>query len=601
MKLGNRMFLGVFGLIVFSNLAGAVTGALLISRAVRAEAFGRVEQGLREARAGLDRRQRDLTLTARILARGLEDRLELPVVPQIVGRLPGPLSAPLAAAGLYAAAPSRGFLTIDSRLPGLTGGGGDACPSGELLCLFALEPGPQGAVFAATVLNGNQALVRDIQEEAFGAPGEKGEALYAGKPLATLTVFCRDLRVATTVLGPDGQPAVGTRVSAAVRERVLEKGERWLDRALVVDQWYLSAYEPIVDPRGRALGILYVGVLERKYADIRTRAVSYLAALIVPMLGLVLAAVYFITRGVVGPLTHLAEEASHIREGRFAADALRAPAPRAADEIRALADGFLRMKEALRERESRLRRQNVELHEANRDYQELLSFVTHELNNSIGALLLNASLLAEETEPSLTGEARSILDQIVRDIERFRDMVRNYLNLSRLDKGTLRYNPGPLDVRARVIEPVLRRLERWLRHSGFEVRWFWPAGVSVWGDPDLLEICYSNFVVNALKYGRDWIRFTARQTADGWELGVENGGEPIPAEQAGQLFQKFSRLVGSSDGAGLGLYLVRRIAERHGGEVRCEPILPTGEAEEASPASSAGTRFVLRLRSRAPD
>ena len=84
MKLGNRMFLGVFGLIVFSTLAGAVTGALLISQAVRAEAFSRVEKGLRGARAEIERRQRDLALAARILAHGLEDRLELLIV-RIIG------------------------------------------------------------------------------------------------------------------------------------------------------------------------------------------------------------------------------------------------------------------------------------------------------------------------------------------------------------------------------------------------------------------------------------------------------------------------------------------------------------------------------------
>jgi two-component system NtrC family sensor kinase len=592
MKLGNRIFLGVFGLIVFSTVAGTMTGAVLISAAVRAEALSRVEQGLREAGSEIDGRLESLALAARILARGLEGALGLPVDPDIVIRFPSPgapggaLPASLVSAGLSGAAPARGYILLGPDLlrtgdyEPATPGNLAACSSGQLLCLFALEPDGQGCLLAATRLNGNEVLVRDIQDHLFG------EGRYGDKPFGTVTVFCGDLRVATTVLGPQGEPALGTRVSAAVREKVLERGERWLGRALVVDQWYLSAYEPIRDPSGTRVGILYVGVLERKYVDIRTRAVSFLSGLIVPMLGLVLAAVFFITRGVVRPLSRLAEAAARIREGRFDTDT--AP-PGGAQEIHALAEGFQHMKEAIRERENRLRRQNVDLEEANRDYQELLSFVTHELNNSIGALLLNVSVLAEETESCLAAEPRSTLDQIVRDVERFRDMVRNYLNLSRLEKGTLRYNPGPLDVRARVIEPVLGRLERWLRHRGFEVRWQWPSEVTVWADPDLLEICYSNFVVNALKYGRGWIRFTAQRREDSWILGVENGGSPIPVEKTSLLFQKFSRLVGSSDGAGLGLYLVRRIVERHGGEVWCEAIPAQGEGSEA------GTRFLMRL------
>jgi len=52
---------------------------------------------------------------------------------------------------------------------------------------------------------------------------------------------------------------------------------------------------------------------------------------------------------------------------------------------------------------------------------------------------------------------------------------------------------------------------------------------------------------------------------------VANVGPPIPAEKIPLLFRKFSRLVGSDDGAGLGLYLVRMIVERRQGRVWCEP------------------------------
>ncbi|MFW6182106.1 MAG: sensor histidine kinase, partial [Spirochaetota bacterium] len=66
-------------------------------------------------------------------------------------------------------------------------------------------------------------------------------------------------------------------------------------------------------------------------------------------------------------------------------------------------------------------------------------------------------------------------------------------------------------------------------------------------------------------------------------LGVRNGGSPIPEDQIGLLFRKFSRLVKSDDGAGLGLYLVRQIIERHGGGVWCE----------SSP--ERGTGFYMKL------
>jgi two-component system sensor histidine kinase MtrB len=273
------------------------------------------------------------------------------------------------------------------------------------------------------------------------------------------------------------------------------------------------------------------------------------------MLGLVLLGVYFTARGVVRPLSRIVQAAGRVGKGKFDGQVGSESADR---EIRILAETFQRMQQALKERERKLTQRNRELDEANRDYQELLSFVTHELNNSIGSLLLNMSLLAEDADRGMDPESRSLVDQVLRDVERFRDMVRNYLNLSRLEKGTLRYQPEDFDLRERVIEPVVQRLERWIEHRGFELSWDWPAEVVVHGDADLLDIVYSNFVVNALKYGREWIRFEARRVERSWVLGVRNGGTPIPTEKIPLLFQKFSRLVRSDDGAGLGLYLVRR-------------------------------------------
>ena len=606
MKLVNRIFFSVFGLIIFSTLASTILGAVLISDAVRSEASSRVELGLKEARSELDDSLVGLSFSAQAYAGGLEEVLLKTAEPDIVRIFPAALPPLLSRYGLVAGEAQRGtirFSTEDMRELGYTPEDRHfqaVCPGGEFLCLFALYPGQQGNAFVATVLNGNIELVRGIQRNLFG------DDLYGDKPFGTVTVFCRDIRVATTVLGPEGTIAIGTTVSKEVRRKVLEQGEVWLRRAFVVDEWYLSAYEPIRDPRGENIGILYVGVLERKYSDIRNRAVTFLSALIFPTLGLVLLAAFLIARSIVKPLSHLAEVSAQIQVGQFAADS---PPAEGAQEIRVLSDAFQRMKEAIREREKRLTLQNVELEAANKDYQELLSFVTHELNNSIGALMLNVALLVEDTEQSLQAEDREILDQVVRDVERFRDMVRNYLNLSRLEKGTLRYSPEMFDIRQNVIEPLIGRLHRWIAHSRFDIRWDWPEQVVVYADAVLLDIVYSNFIVNALKYGKEWLEFSARKEGEWWILAVANGGTPIPEKQIPLLFKKFSRLVGSSDGAGLGLFLVQKIVEQHGGEVWCESIgAPAGAAGGAGAAGTPqsgtpqpGTRFLMKLPATQPE
>ncbi|MBN2553921.1 MAG: cache domain-containing protein [Spirochaetales bacterium] len=586
MKLVNRIFFSVSGLTIFLTLASTTMGTMLISDAVRSEAISRVELGLKEARAQLEDRLNDLSFLAQLHSEGLQERVETKVEPDIALLFPAGFPPSLTRLGLVSGQSQRGMIRLSPEVLYQIGYNpvdpqtAPSCQGGDYLCLFATRRGSQGQSLVATVLNGNIELVRGIQRVLFG------DDLYRDKPFGTVTVFCGDLRVATTVLGPEGRIAVGTRVSEEVRRKVLEEGEVWLRRAFVVDEWYLSAYEPLHGPRDEHIGILYVGVLERKYTDIRNRAVTFLSALIFPTLGLVLLAAFLIARSTVKPLAHLADVSAQIRLGRF--DAVDIPS-KGAQEVRVLSEAFNRMKEAIREREQRLKLQNVELEAANKDYQELLSFVTHELNNSIGALMLNVSLLAEDTEQNLTQEDREILDQVVRDVERFRDMVKNYLNLSRLEKGTMRYSPAILDVRHDVIEPVLERLYRWIAHSRLDIRWDWPGEVKVHADAALLDIVYSNFIVNALKYGKHWLEFSARGEGDWWILAVGNGGTPIPEKKIPLLFKKFSRLVGSSDGAGLGLYLVRKIVEQHGGEVWCESITEDGDNPEP------GTRFLMRL------
>ena len=583
MRLGNRVFLSFFAVTLVATLASTFTGALLLSQALRSEALTRVQLNLKGARVRLASELELLAVTVDLQAKGLADRIAAPHPAEVSLLFPALLPETLARKGLYGVGAEKGFLRL--TLEELAGLGVDTsrlarlplADGEQLLCLFAARRGTAGHAVALSVLNGNERLVRSMQENLFSAE------LYGDKPFGTVTVFCEDTRVATTVLGPDGRVAVGTRVSPEVRRQVLEEGQIWLGRAFVVDEWYLSAYEPIRDPRGERIGILYVGVLEQKYQDIRNRSVYFLAALIVPILGLALVIGIFIVRGVNRPLSRLVQASGQIASGNLELPlaSLRAP-----HEIEQLTEAYSAMQDAIRDREIRLRTQNQELEQANRDYQELLSFVTHELNNSVGSLLLNVSLLEEESSGKIPQELDELVDQVLRDVERFRDMVKNYLNLSRLEKGTLRYNPSRIDVRSRVIEPGVERMARWMEHRNFQVLWDWPGEVEITADADLLDICYSNFVVNALKYGKDWIRFSARRDGEAWLLGVANGGTPIPQEKIPLLFRKFSRLVRSSDGAGLGLYLVRRILERHGGEVWCES------------SQEIGTRFVMKLPAR---
>ncbi|HSB04861.1 MAG TPA: cache domain-containing protein [Thermodesulfobacteriota bacterium] len=124
-----------------------------------------------------------------------------------------------------------------------------------------------GVLTGGVLLNRNYELVDQIKNIVFK------EAKYRGKEIGTATIFMGDLRIATNVIDKEGNRAVGTRVMKEVYEQVFERGLPWVQRAFVVDDWYITAYEPIRDIDDRIIGILYVGMLESKYTVMKERII----------------------------------------------------------------------------------------------------------------------------------------------------------------------------------------------------------------------------------------------------------------------------------------------------------------------------------------
>jgi two-component system NtrC family sensor kinase len=124
-----------------------------------------------------------------------------------------------------------------------------------------------GALTGGILLNRNYEIVDRIKNLVFK------DAKYKGKEIGTATIFLGDLRISTNVMDREGNRAIGTRASREVYERVLGKGLPWIQRAFVVDDWYITAYEPIRDVQDKIVGMLYVGMLESKYASMKERLI----------------------------------------------------------------------------------------------------------------------------------------------------------------------------------------------------------------------------------------------------------------------------------------------------------------------------------------
>jgi two-component system NtrC family sensor kinase len=421
-----------------------------------------------------------------------------------------------------------------------------------------------GVIEAGTILNGAAEKVDRIRDAVF-----KNE-YYDGKPLGTATIFMGDLRISTNVLDSDGNRAIGTRASKEVADQVLGKGLPWTGPAWVVDRSYLAQYDPIRDPNGNVIGMLYIGELAQKYLDIRQRAVAIFLAVTLAGMAVALVIFFLIARNIVRPIQRLSTATERIASGELT---YRVPVERN-DEIGDLSRSFNSMAAQLEEQRTQLEREhqkledlNLQLQATNRNYMEMLGFVTHELKNPLASATMSLYTVKDGYLGDLNAAQQRSLESVASSMGYFEEMIRNYLDLSRLEKGELQISRTRLSIDSQVVEPILEGLRRSLEDRNMVVENHIP--------PEL-EIVYDNLLANAVKYGRDGgkIELDARNGAGTYKLSVSNEGDGIPSEKLPMLFKKFGRLdtpeYAGKKGTGLGLYICREIVEKHGGRIWVE-------------------------------
>ena len=127
--------------------------------------------------------------------------------------------------------------------------------------------GHKGVLVGGVLLNRNLDFIDTINALVYLI------AVTGGELQGTATLFLDDVRVSTNVRLFEDVRALGTRVSAVVRGAVLDEGRTWLDRAFVVNDWYISGYLPLSDSFGSRVGMLYVGFLEAPFTVAKREAV----------------------------------------------------------------------------------------------------------------------------------------------------------------------------------------------------------------------------------------------------------------------------------------------------------------------------------------
>jgi len=250
-----------------------------------------------------------------------------------------------------------------------------------------------------------------------------------------------------------------------------------------------------------------------------------------------------------------------------------------------------------------------DLAEAKRNYAQILYFVAHELKAPLASIATIGSTLTEGYLGRLTSEQAEKVQRMVANSNYLMNLVRDYLDLSQIETGELRYHPGPaVDLVEEVIRPMVEIQAPAARARGITI------------DPDLeylvapcdatlLRVVFNNLLSNAVRYGREnsriQVRLVRRSFFDYTDTGardrqywalcsVRNEGVGFTLDQKQKLFARFQRLHHPEHrgvtGSGLGLYISRQIVLRHGGEI----------SADSEPGQWAEFRFRIPLRQDAP-
>jgi len=241
---------------------------------------------------------------------------------------------------------------------------------------------------------------------------------------------------------------------------------------------------------------------------------------------------------------------------------------------RALGVRRLRLEKAALEQ--RLRRRTDELEAANKELEAFTHTISHDLRAPLRAITSFSEILVEDFDVNLPSEARHLLGRIATNAQRMHQLIENLLRFSRLSQQPLskeRVHTG------RLVREVLDELHKEAK-SGISVK----VGEldECYGDPSLLRQVFANLLSNAFKFTRNrengMVEVGCRRLEGEDVFYVRDNGAGFDMEHASKLFDVFQRLHSASDfeGTGIGLSIVHRIVQRHGGRIWAEGAVNQG-------------------------
>ncbi|MFC1501945.1 cache domain-containing protein [bacterium] len=431
-----------------------------------------------------------------------------------------------------------------------------------------------GVLYGGILLNRKFEIVDKIKETVY-----QGE-IYKGKDIGTATIFQGDLRISTNVMREDGSRAIGTRVSEEVYDQVLIKGLPWIERAFVVNDWYISAYEPIRNMDEKIIGILYVGMLEEKFNDLRKNTILvFLSIALITIFSAIIVS-YLLARGILKPVKGLVFASEQLAGG----DLKYRVKPQTNDEIGELAKTFNFMAESLKERDEKLKeytQKKIMESERLATIGQLAAGVAHEINNPLGGVLIYSHLILENLQED--DPQRENLEKIVTQATRCKKIVKGLLDFSRQTEPKMELS----DINE-ILNNALSLVENQALFQNITIKKnFIQTPPRVMVDGSQIQQVFINIILNSAEAingkGELNMRTGLSGIKDIIEVEFSDTGCGISKENIERLFEPFFTTKEVGHGTGLGLAISFGIIQTHKGTI------------EVKSQVGEGTTFIIRL------
>jgi two-component system NtrC family sensor kinase len=414
-------------------------------------------------------------------------------------------------------------------------------------------------LYAGDLLTRRHEIVDRIRRQVFL------RTAYEGQDIGTVAISQGDLRVATTFALEDGSRAVGTRLSAAVGDEVLGHGRTWTARAFVINDWYLTAYDPIRDPAGQVIGVLSLGLLQAPLVHQQHVITGVLLGIVVTATAASLALIFLVINAVLRPIGAVVAMSRKVMAGNLAARVDIQPAGEMGVLCRAV-DG---MADALAEREEQLKRatsQQLGRSEKLASIGRLAAGVAHEINNPLTGVLSFACMLRDKE--NMDEQDRQDLDLIIHETTRAAQIVRGLLDFAR-ERPVVK---TPLDINE-VVRQVTRLLGNQKAVQGIVIAEdLADALPAVEGDAHQIEQVMLNLAMNACEAMPNGGTLLISSLASDGKVLVKftDTGCGIKEEHLDQIFEPFFSTKPVGKGTGLGLSVSYGILQEHGGALEVE-------------------------------